>query len=68
METFHYLHLSDSSQQIPAGKPDHDKLFKVRGLLDLVLPQLDFAVYPAIDEAMIPYKGRLSFKQYIKLR
>ena len=35
-QVFRFLHLADSSQQIPAGKPGHDKLFKVRPFLDLV--------------------------------
>ena len=46
------------------------QLFKVRRLLDLVLPKFEseFTLHApvTIDEAMIPFKGRLSFKQYIK--
>ncbi len=69
-QIFRFLHLADSDQQIPAGQPGHDRLFKVRGLLDLVLPRFEsnYTLHQAvsIDEAMIPFKGRLGFKQYIK--
>lgn len=34
-----FLHLADSSQQ--TRQPGHDKLFKVRNLLDLVLPKFE---------------------------
>ena len=69
-QIFRFLHLADSSQQIPAGQPGHDKLFKVRPFLDSVLPKFEseYSMHQpvTIDEAMIPFKGRLSFKQYIK--
>jgi hypothetical protein len=45
-------------------------LYKVRALLDLISPRFDseYNIHQecAIDEAMIPYKGRLAIKQYIK--
>ena len=69
-QIFRFLHLADSSQQILAGQPGHDKLFKVRPFLDLVLPRFEseYVMHQpvTINEAMIPFKGRLSFKQYIK--
>ena len=69
-QIYRFLHLGDSSQQVPAGQPGHDKLFKVRNLLNLVLPKFEseYVMYESvtIDEAMIPFKGRLGFKQYIK--
>ena len=69
-QIYRFLHLANSSDQVPSGQPGHDKLFKVRKLLDLVSPKFEseYAVHQSvsIDEAMIPFKGRLSFKQYIK--
>ena len=48
----------------------YDKLFKVRKLIDLVSAQFDSQYNThgelTIDEAMIKFKGRLGFKQYIK--
>ena len=48
----------------------YDRLFKVRPLLDLLLPKFE-AEYTlhqecTIDEAMIPFKGCLGFKQFMK--
>ena len=65
-----YLHLADSSTQVPHGQPGYDALFKVRKYLDLITPKLESEYNPhehlSIDEAMIPFKGRLGFKQYMK--
>ena len=45
-------------------------MFKVRKLLDLITPKFEQEYIPhtqvTIDEAIIPFKGRLSFKQYMK--
>ena len=64
------LHLNDSSLQVPIGQPGYDPLFKVRKLLDVVLPrfedQFNLNEEVSIDEAMIPFKGKLGFKQYMK--
>ncbi len=67
---FRYLHLCDGEQQVAAGQPGHDYLYKVRKLLDLLSPRFLSEYNPheelSIDEAMIPFKGRLSIKQYMK--
>ena len=69
-QIFRFLHLADNSQQIPVDQPGHDKLFKVRHLLDILSRQFQSnytpTEYVTIDEAMIPFKGRLGFKQYLK--
>ena len=62
--------MADNSLQIPAGDPGHDKLFKVRRFVDLVTAEFE-SLYTlhqpvTIEEAMIPFKGRLGFKQYMK--
>ena len=56
-----FLHLADNSQDNRA-----DKLFKVQHFVDLTTTQfLNYTLHKhtAIDEAMIPCKGKLSFKQ-----
>ena len=69
-QIFRFLHLADSSGQIPAGQPGHDKLYKVRKYVDLITCQFsaNYTLHQpvTIDEAMIPFKGRLTFKQYMK--
>ena len=66
-QIFWYLHLTDNAHQIPADQPGHDKLYKVRNLLSRQF-QSDYTPieYVTIDEAVIPFKGRLGFKQYVK--
>ena len=48
---------------------DPDRLFKVRPLLDLLKERFTSVYMPdsvvSIDESMVPWRGRLSFKQYI---
>ena len=64
-----FLHLSDNSQYIPKGQPGHDPLYKIRPLLTSLLANFQ-AAYTlhqelSIDEAMVGFKGRLSFIQYL---
>ena len=64
-QIWQYLHLADNAQDDKT-----DKLFKVRHFVDLITTQFsENYTLPqpvTIDEAMILYKGRLSFKQYMK--
>ena len=64
-----YLHLNDKSKELPRGDANHDKLFKVRPLLDAVVVVIKSEYLPSksvsINEAMIPFKGRLGMKQYM---
>ncbi|XP_025198729.1 piggyBac transposable element-derived protein 1-like [Melanaphis sacchari] len=50
--------------------PPGDHLFKISGLLDLLLSKYKMARTPkesmCIDESIVPYVGRLSFRQYIQ--
>ena len=65
-----YFHLNDNAQAVAKGEPGYDPLYKVRPLLDAVLKNSRTHYHPgqdiALDEAMIKFNGRLSFKQYIK--
>ena len=65
-----YFHMNDNSDALPKTDPNYDPLFKVRPLLDLIKSRLHMHHNPgceiSIDEAMIKFNGRLSFKQCIK--
>ena len=67
-----YLHLNDKRRELPCGHANHDKLFKVRPFLDSIVEAVKSEYRPSknvlIDEAMIPFKGRLSLKQYMPLK
>ena len=56
-------------EQVPRGQPGHDILFKLRPLLEYLIPRFQNVFTPnreiAVDESMIGYKGRLSFLQYM---
>ena len=70
MQIWRYFHLADNSSALPRENPGFDNIYRVRQFLDVVLRnsqrlyRLDREV--SIDETMVPHKGRLSFKQYIK--
>ncbi len=55
-----YLHVCDTSEQVPYGQPGYDPLFKLRNFLDLITPQLQSEYNPheqmSIDEATKPTK------------
>ncbi len=65
-----FFHLNNSNEQVSVGQPGYDPLFKVRKILDIVTFNFDMEYNLgesiSVDEAMIPFKGRLSFKQYMK--
>ena len=64
------LHLSNNLMQPVKGEPDYDRLFKVRKLLDLLNKNFkacaDTEEIMSVNEQMIPYKGRLVLKVYMK--
>lgn len=67
-----YFHLNDSSKQVPADQPGFDALYKIRPLLDIVSDRCEtnynLHEQVCVDEAMIPFKGRLYFIQYMKAK
>ena len=69
-QLFRFFHLADNANRIPYGQPGYDKLYKVRKLLDILSCcfESEYTIHQecSIDEAMIPFKGRVGFKQYIK--
>ena len=64
-----YFHLNNNANQVPHGDPGHDKLFKVRPVLDRVVQYCKMELRPQSDlsfnEAMVKFKGRLGMKQYM---
>ena len=64
-----FLHLSNNESYIPRGQPGHDPLHKLRPLLGPLIANFQSAYTLnrelSIDEAMVGFKGRLSFIQYL---
>ena len=65
-----FFHLNDNANYIPAGRPRHDPLFKLRPLVDQFLTRFKEVYIPqentCIDEALWPWRGRVGFRVYIK--
>jgi hypothetical protein len=59
-----YWHFSDNSNS------ENDKLYKIRDVYNMLLIQFKQILKPGkvlvIDETMVPWRGRLHFRQYIK--
>ena len=64
-----YLHFSDSSKEPARGDRDYDRLYKVRTVLDYVRNKCEMNFMPtkniSVDEGMVGFRGRLSFRQYM---
>ncbi|XP_052775666.1 piggyBac transposable element-derived protein 4-like isoform X1 [Mya arenaria] len=64
-----YFHVSDRASEPRCGDPGYDRLFKVREVMTAVMDCFKRAYTlskeVAVDEAMIKYSGRLSFRQYM---
>ncbi|XP_059162842.1 piggyBac transposable element-derived protein 4-like [Physella acuta] len=69
-EISRYFHLADNTKYIPKGQINYDPLFKIRPAITTIQFACKEYFRPgtaiSFDEAMIPFRGRLSFKQYIK--
>ena len=67
-EISRYLHFVDNDA--PRGDPAHDRLGKVRPLVDHLGSKFEALDEPskhvAVDEAMIKFQGRSSLKQYMR--
>ncbi|UYV70807.1 TMTC3, partial [Cordylochernes scorpioides] len=70
MRILSMLHLNDNSKYIEYGKPGHDRLFKIRPVLESLIYSFGNAYTPqqnlTIDEAMCPFRGCVGFRVYIK--
>ena len=68
-ELVSYLHFNDSSQGPARGDANYDRLYKVRPIFDYILNKCKTNFKPtkniSVDEGMIAFQGRLSFRQYM---
>lgn len=64
-----YLHFSDSTKEPARGDVNYDRLFQVRTVIDYVRGKCENNLNPSknisVDEGMIAFRGRLSFRQYM---
>ena len=64
-----FLHVVNNDDARPREHPNHDKAFKIRSLIDILVPLWQRHYKPnkeiSIDESMIPFKGRTSLMQYM---
>lgn len=63
-----FLHFANNDEYIGKGQPGHDVLFKIRPVIDLIIPRFSEAYGPrkelSLDEMTIAFKGRSALKQY----
>ena len=71
-ELHRYLHFADNSSLGLPGTPEYDKLGKIKPIIEKLSERFRSVYTPqmnvAIDEAMIPFKGRSTSKQYMPLK
>ena len=64
-----FLHLNDNSGYKQKGEAGYDAIYKIRPFLTELLQRFEMMYTPekelSLDEAMIRFKGRLSFIQYM---
>ena len=63
-----FFHLCNYEQFIPRGQPGHDPIFKIRNFVDNMTYNSKSVFCPgervAIDEAMVAWRGSLSFRVF----
>ena len=67
-----YLHINNNENAAPRRHRNHDKLFKIRPLLEAVNRKFLEEYQPcqnlSVDEAMVAFKGQFSMKQYLPMK
>ena len=67
-----FFHLTNNEARNAGGDAPPDKLWKIRPLITLLNTRFGEVYYPerdlCVDETMVPWTGRLSFKQYIPIK
>ena len=71
-EITRYLHFVDNDTLPARGEPNFSRLQKVDPIINHLKDRFKSTYYPncqlSVDEAMIPFKGRSSMKQYLPLK
>ena len=71
-EITRYLHFVDNDSLPARGEEGYSRLQKVDPVISALKTNFQSAYYPhcelSIDEAMIPFKGQSSMKQYVPLK
>lgn len=69
LQIMRYLHFSDSENEPLPGSQDYDPLFKVKDIIKNFNECFQQEYTPkrqlTVDETMIPFKGRVQFRQYM---
>lgn len=69
MQILRYLHFSDSDLAPQPGDANFTILYKVNAIMSKFVDKMVDQYVPkrqlSVDEVMVPFKGRLSFKQYM---
>ena len=64
-----FLHVNDKRGQKQKGEIGYDPLYKIRPFLTMVISNFQSSFIPgrelSIDEAVVSYKGRIWFMQYM---
>jgi hypothetical protein len=64
-----FLHAADNSHEPPRDDPNHDPGYKIARLSSLLVSKWKTFYHPrreiAVDETLVPYKGRTKLLQYI---
>jgi len=66
-----YFHVNDNTHMLPREHNNHDKLFKIRPFLNAIrnnMKKVHVNEYVAVDEIIIPFKGRSIMKQYLQYK
>lgn len=65
-----YIHFVNNTQLIPRGQDGYDKLGKIRPFLELIKNRFQRVYAPSrnlsVDETLVKFKGRLSWRQYMR--
>lgn len=65
-----HIHFVNNTQLIPRGQDGYDKLGKIRPFLELIRNRFQRVYAPSrnlsVDETLVKFKGRLSWRQYMR--